>query len=74
MILTLAVARAASTLEELFESEREEVWFVLITVLTAESAVSTLEDELDIELELALIANRVPSTLDEDWVRRRLEF
>jgi hypothetical protein len=72
-MLALAVARTTSMLDELLESESEEVWLVLITVLTAASAASTLDDEVDTELELALMAARAASTLVEEVTRLRLE-
>ena len=42
-------------------------------VLTVARATSTLDEELERELELVLRAARVASTLDEELLRLRLE-
>lgn len=42
-------------------------------VLTVARAASTLDDELESELELVLMAVRVASMLDEELERLRLE-
>jgi hypothetical protein len=42
-------------------------------VLTVARAASTLDEELESELELVLIAVRVTSMLDEELERLRLE-
>ncbi len=47
LILVLVIDSASSTLEEELESERLEVWFVLILALTRLNELSTLEEELD---------------------------
>lgn len=46
---------------------------MLITVLTAARAPSALDDEVDMELELAFIAASAASTLADEVVRLRLE-
>ena len=42
-------------------------------VLTAASAASTLDDELEREFELVLMAVRAASTLEEELLRLKLE-
>ena len=42
-------------------------------MLTAVSAASTLEDELEREFELVLTAPRAASTLEEELLRLKLE-
>ena len=42
-------------------------------LLTALRAASTLEEELEIELELVLTVVRVASTLEDELLRLRLE-
>ena len=44
-----------------------------IRVLTVVRAASTLEEELERELELVLIAVRAASTLEDELLRLRLE-
>jgi len=46
---------------------------VLMEAFTTTSAASTLDEELDMELELVLIAERAKSVLEDDSERRRLE-
>jgi hypothetical protein len=50
-VLTLALTRLSelSMLDEEFESERLEVWFVLTLVLTRLSELSTLDEEFESE-------------------------
>lgn len=62
----LIVTSAASTLDDEFERDREDVLLVEIAVLTAPRAASTLDEELDKLFELVLIAVRSASTLDEE--------
>ncbi len=47
LILVLTRLSELSTLEEEFESERLEVWLVLMLALTRFNESSTLEEELD---------------------------
>ena len=49
MVLTLAFTelRELSMLDDEFESERLEVWFVLTLPLTEVSELSTLDDEFE---------------------------
>jgi len=46
---------------------------VLTRVLAALSAASTLEDELESELELVLTAVRAASTLEDELLRLKLD-
>ena len=51
MVVTLALTRLSelSTLEDEFERERLEVWFVLTLLLTRVRELSMLEEEFDSE-------------------------
>ena len=66
-------ASAASTLDEEFESESDEVLFAEIEPLTTESATSMLADELERLLELVLIAAKTASRLEDEDDRLREE-
>jgi len=66
-------ANAPSTLDDEFDSERLDVWLVVIVLLVVAKAPSTLDDCCDRLLEVALIAARSASTLDEEVDMLRLE-
>jgi hypothetical protein len=59
-------ARRASTLEEEFESESDEVLLALIEAFTRPSEASMLEEERERLLELVLMVESAASTLDDD--------
>lgn len=69
----LVPARAASTLDDELESERDEVWLVETRAFAVPNAASTLDDELEIEFELTLIAVSAASRLDDEFERLREE-
>lgn len=65
----LTVPRAASVATEELDRRSEDVWPVVIAAFRAPSAASVLEDELEMELELALIAANAASRLLEEVER-----
>jgi hypothetical protein len=69
----LRAVRAVSTLDEEFERPMLEVWLVDIASAVAARVASTLEDEMEKELELAFTAERALSTLDDELLSRKLE-
>jgi hypothetical protein len=64
---------AASTLLEEFDRAAVAPPCVVIAAFTPARAASTLDDEFEIELELALIAASAASTLEDELERLRLE-
>ena len=71
--LAFVAAKAPSTLEDESDSERLEVWLVLIALFVVAKAPSTLDDCCERLLEVALMAARSASTLDEEVDMLRLE-
>jgi hypothetical protein len=70
----LVVARAASRLVDELERLIEDAWLVEMLAFVAVKAASMLEDEDDRLNELVLRAASVPSTLEEEFDRLRLEI
>ena len=58
-----------STAEEEFESVRLSLMLEVIAAFWVASAASMLDEELDIELELTLIALRTASVLEDELER-----
>lgn len=69
----LSPASATSTLREEFERFWLDAPCSEMPEVTVTSAASTLEEELEIELELALMAARATSTLDDAFESPRLD-
>lgn len=62
-------ARAVSTLADATERFTEEVCCVVIAALRLTNRASALEEELEIEFELTLIAPSAPSILADELER-----
>lgn len=65
--------RAASRLLDESDKLIDEVWFVLMLALTKFSELSTLDEDREIEFELALTAVSAASTLLDELERLKLE-
>lgn len=73
VIWLFTVANAASTLLEEFERVPLFAACAVMAPFTPAIAASMLDDELEMELELTLIAARAASTLDDEFERLKLE-